>query len=76
MVTFKQFLYEAAIDKFMGKIYGCNTIEGLSELESYYETRKKEIELKPCDDISIRDAIAGRRKALEAENAPETDEDF
>jgi len=34
--------------------------------------------LKPADDISIRDAIAGRRKQLEADNEPEEEpeEDF
>lgn len=78
MISFKQFLSEAVIDGFMRKIYSCNTISGLDELEAYYETRKKETTLKPCDDISIRDAIAGRRKQLEDSNAPkqEPEEDF
>lgn len=78
MVNFKRFLVEASIDAFMGKIYSCNTIEGLNELEAYYEKRKKETELKPVDDISIRDAIAGRRKQLESDNQPEEEpeEDF
>ncbi|CST06467.1 ATP-dependent DNA helicase UvsW [Escherichia coli] len=78
MISFKRFLVEAAIDGFMSKIYSCNTIEGLNELEAYYEKRKKETELKPADDISIRDAIAGRRKQLEADNEPEEEpeEDF
>ncbi|HAM6012139.1 TPA: ATP-dependent DNA helicase UvsW [Escherichia coli] len=77
-ISFKRFLVEAAIDSFMNKIYSCNTLDGLDELEGYYEKRKKETELKPADDISIRDAIAGRRKQLEAENEPEEEqeEDF
>lgn len=78
MISFKRFLAEAVIDGFMNKIYSCNTMEGLDELEKYYEKRKKETDLKPSDDISIRDAIAGRRKQLEADNEPEEEpeEDF
>lgn len=77
-VNFKRFLVEAVIDSFMSKIYNCNTLEGLNELEEYYENRKKETSLRPTDDISIRDAIAGRRKQLEASNTPaeEPEEDF
>lgn len=75
-LSFKRFLVEASIDRFMSKIYSCNTKEGLDELEKYYEKRKKETELGEADDISIRDAIAGRRKQLEDDDAPETEEDF
>lgn len=64
-INFKQFLYEASIDEFMGKISGCNTIEGLDELEKYYKKRVKEAELKDTDDISVRDALAGKRAELE-----------
>ena len=29
VLKFKQFLYEASIDEFMGKIASCHTLEGL-----------------------------------------------
>ena len=70
-MKFLEFIAEATITGFMQKVYACNTLEGLDELEAYYDKRKKEIELKDSDDISIRDAIAGRRKSLEEENEPE-----
>lgn len=70
-ISFEQFLYEASIDEFMGKIAGCNTIEGLDELEKYYKKRVKEAELKDTDDISVRDALAGKRAELEDDEEPE-----
>lgn len=74
-IDFKQFLYEASIDEFMGKIAGCNTIEGLDELEKYYKKRVKETELKDTDDISVRDALAGKRAELE-DGDEESEEEF
>lgn len=65
MIEFKQFLYEASIDEFMNKIASCQTLEGLEELEKYYKKRSKETELKDTDDISVRDALAGKRMQLE-----------
>lgn len=68
MLSFKSFLSEAAIDGFMYKISCCKTLEGLDELEKYYEKRCKEVELKPADDITIRDALAGKRAEFECED--------
>lgn len=66
MISFKTFINEAAIGGFMAKIAACQTLDGIKELEKYYETRKKEIELKQADDISVRDALAGKRAELES----------
>ena len=76
MISFKDFLYEASIDDFMSKINSCQTLEGLGELEKYYKKRAKEAELKDTDDIQVRDALAGRKDALSAEEPDEEDEDF
>ncbi|ARM70743.1 DNA helicase [Escherichia phage vB_EcoM_EP32a] len=75
VLEFKQFLYEASIDEFMGKIASCHTLEGLEELEAYYKKRIKETELKDTDDISVRDALAGKRAELEGDDEDE-EEDF
>lgn len=75
MLSFKKFLTEAMIDTFMSKIADCQTVEGLDELEKYYNKRVKEVELKDTDDISIRDAIAGKRAMFE-EGDDEGEEDF
>lgn len=75
MISFKDFLYEASIDDFMSKINNCQTLEGLGELEKYYKKRAKEAELKDTDDIQVRDALAGRKDALAAEE-PEEEDDF
>lgn len=66
-MKFKDFIKEASIFSFMDKIRSCQTLEGLDELESYYNKRIKSVELKDADDISIRDAIAGRREEIELE---------
>lgn len=71
----KAFIFEASIGTFMNKIQTCKTIQGLKELEKYYTDRCKELELNDADDISIRDALAGRREELEADNV-EPEEDF
>ncbi|AYR04102.1 hypothetical protein [Escherichia phage OLB35] len=76
VLEFKQFLYEASIDEFMGKIASCHTLEGLEELEAYYKKRIKETELKDTDDISVRDALAGKRVELEGDNDEDEEEDF
>ncbi|AWD91499.1 DNA helicase [Enterobacteria phage vB_EcoM_IME339] len=95
LLEFKQFLYEASIDEFMGKIASCQTLEGLEELEAYYKKRVKdcqtlegleeleayykkrvkETELKDTDDISVRDALAGKRAELE-DSDDEVEESF
>lgn len=74
MKNFEEFLYEASIQDFMTKVTSCQTLDGLKELEKYYAKRSKEAELKDTDDITLRDALAGRRAELEAQ--PEEDEDF
>lgn len=76
VLEFKQFLYEASIDEFMGKIANCHTLEGLEELEAYYKKRIKETELKDTDDISVRDALAGKRAELEGDEDEDEEEDF
>ncbi len=76
VLEFKQFLYEASIDEFMGKIASCHTLEGLEELEAYYKKRIKETELKDTDDISVRDALAGKRAELEGDDDEDAEEDF
>ncbi|BBC78250.1 DNA helicase [Escherichia phage EcS1] len=75
MIDFKQFVHEAAIETFMSKIGSCMTLDGLKELEGYYKKRSGETELGDSDDISIRDALAGKRTELESMD-DEEDEDF
>ena len=75
MISFTQFVYEASIEDFMSKINSCQTLDGLGELEKYYKKRSKEAELKDTDDIQVRDALAGRKDALSAEEGEEA-EDF
>lgn len=75
MKTFEEVIYEASIDDFMAKVNSCQTKDGLKELEKYYDKRSKEAELKDSDDITVRDALAGRRAALEDEDEGE-DESF
>ncbi|QFR57168.1 RNA-DNA + DNA-DNA helicase [Klebsiella phage AmPh_EK29] len=70
-MDFKQFLYEAAIEDFMSKVNSCQTLDGLSELEKYYKKRVKEADLKDSDDITIRDALAGKRTELESIDSDE-----
>lgn len=67
---------ESTIDNFMSKINACQTLDGLEELEKYYDKRSKETTLADSDDIIVRDALAGRRQALEADSEDEDDEDF
>lgn len=76
MKNFEEFLYEADIQDFMGKVTSCQTKEGLKELEKYYIKRSKEAELKDTDDITLRDALAGRKAELEAADAEEDEESF
>ncbi|QHJ79081.1 MAG: hypothetical protein [Caudoviricetes sp.] len=69
MKGIKDFITEAqtaVIDGFMSKISSCQTIDGLKELESFYDKRKKEVGLSDSDDISVRDALKGRREELSA----------
>lgn len=75
MLSYNEFLYEASIQDFMTKVTSCQTLDGLKELEKYYAKRSKEAELKDTDDITLRDALAGRRAELEAQ-PDEEDEDF
>ena len=75
MKSFEEIMYEASIESFMSKIGTCQTMDGLKELEGYYKKRSKEAELKDSDDISVRDALAGKRAELEDMDDDE-DEDF
>lgn len=75
-MDFKQFLYEAAIEDFMSKVNSCQTLDGLSELEKYYKKRVKEADLKDSDDITIRDALAGKRSELESIDSDDEEENF
>ena len=75
MKSFEEIMYEATIESFMSKIGSCQTMDGLKELEGYYKKRSKEAELKDSDDISVRDALAGKRAELE-DMGDEEDEDF
>lgn len=74
MAAFKTFLVETMIDNFMAKISSCQTIEGLEELEKYYDKRVKEVELKSSDDIAIRDALAGKRSEFEGDDEEQEEE--
>lgn len=74
-MNFIEFIYEADINGFMNKIAQCQTMDGIKELESYYKKRSSEAELKDSDDISIRDALAGKRTELESLD-DEEDEEF
>ena len=74
MLGFKEFLFETSVDGFMSKVASCQTVEGLKELENYYRARSKEVELKPSDDISMRDALAGRHAEIKAAKAEEEDD--
>lgn len=76
MKSFTTFINEAAIDDFMNKVASCRTLEGLKELEKYYNTRVKEVEVAASDDISMRDAIKGRREELKAELETGEEEKF
>lgn len=67
MKSFTTFVNEAAIEDFMSKVASCRTLDGLKELEKYYSGRVKEVEVDASDDISMRDAIKGRREELKAE---------
>lgn len=74
MKSVKELMTEAqaaVIDTFMNKIASCQTLEGLKELEKFYNSRKKEVELGDTDDISIRDALKGRAEALKSEDEAE-----
>lgn len=74
MKTIKELMAEAqaaVIDTFMGKISSCQTLEGLKELEKFYNKRKKEVEICDTDDISIRDALKGRAESLKSEDEQE-----
>lgn len=75
MKSFAEIVYEASIDSFMGKIGSCQTTDGLKELEGYYKKRSKEAELKDSDDISIRDALEGKKIELTSID-DEKEEDF
>ena len=66
MKSFKQFVNEATVDDFISKVTSCQTIDGIKELEKYYSTRGKEVEVSHSDDIYVRDAINGRKLELEA----------
>lgn len=72
---FEQIVYEASIEGFMSKIGSCQTLDGLKELEGYYKKRSKEAELKDSDDISIRDALDGKKIELQSID-DEGEEDF
>ena len=74
-MNFIDFVYEASIEGFMSKIGQCQTMDGIKELEAYYKKRSKEAELADSDDISIRDALAGKRSELESLD-DEEDEEF
>ena len=71
MKTFEEIVYEASIDDFMSKVNSCQSLDGLKELEKYYDKRSKEAELKDTDDITVRDALAGRRSELESNDDSE-----
>ncbi|QPI13927.1 RNA-DNA and DNA-DNA helicase [Serratia phage 4S] len=75
-MKFVEFVYEAAIEGFMNKVAQCQTMDGIKELEGYYKKRSAEAELKDSDDISIRDALAGKRAELEAMQPDEEEEEF
>lgn len=75
MKSFSEIMYEAAIEGFMAKIGSCQTTDGLKELEGYYKKRSKEAELKDSDDISIRDALEGKKIELSSID-DEKEEDF
>lgn len=80
MKTFEQiyeeFIAEAVIEDFMSKVNSCQTIDGLDELEKYYNKRSKEAKLRDSDDITVRDALAGKRSELESADDSEAEEDF
>ncbi|ANA49528.1 DNA helicase [Salmonella phage vB_SnwM_CGG4-1] len=75
-MEFKQFIREANIGSFMNKIAQCQTLDGLDELEAYYKKRIKTTEINDTDDISIRDALAGKRMDFESDDESEVEEDF
>lgn len=71
MKQFKELVNEAAIEDFMSKVSSCQTIAGLGELEKYYTKRAKEVEVAHSDDISMRDALKGRKEELKAASEQE-----
>lgn len=76
MKPFKQLVNEAAIEDFMSKVASCRTMEGLGELEKYYAKRAKEVDVAHSDDISMRDALSGRKDELKAEFEANKEEKF
>lgn len=50
----------------MSKIQGAQTEDGLAEFEKYYNKRKSEVEVGESDDITVRDALKGRRDEIAA----------
>lgn len=74
MKSFKEILQEASIEAFMSKVNSCQTLDGLDELDKYYKKRIKDAELADSDDITVRDALAGRRLELDVEDDGEEEE--
>ena len=75
MKTFDSFMTEAeekarvAIEGFLDKVYNCKTVDGVGELEKFYDKRKNEVNISDSEDIQIRDALSGRKKELEMDLA-------
>lgn len=87
MKTFNTYLTEAedkvkaaeqkarvAIDGFLAKIEACKTPEGVTELEKFYKTRVKEVDITDAEDIQIRDALSGRKQELSSDDVAEPEE--
>lgn len=55
---------KASIGNFLQKLYSCGTLEGINELEEYYNNRKLEVAISDTDDIQIRDIIANKKTEL------------
>lgn len=66
MKSFKEVINEAETSDFMSKVAACQTMDGLGELEKYYKKRVKEVDVDHSDDISMRDALSGRKEELKS----------
>lgn len=80
MKTFDTYIAEAenkarvAIGGFLNKIEMCKTCAGVEELEKFYQSRIKDVEITDAEDIQIRDALAGRKEDLSGDNEVEPEE--
>jgi hypothetical protein len=79
--NFTTFLVESeerakvSIEGFLNKIYNCKTVDGVDELEKHYLKRKEEVVITDSDDITVRDALRGRKDELSVVDGEDTEQE-